>query len=125
LYKRFILLQKFFNVNQIDDTQYDILKHKEIKTIYEKMDGSLISFIELPNGKVLARTKMGFDNDQAIDAQKIYDASIDIQNLLAWCFSNNIVAIFEYISPKNRIVIKYPSDDLILLRLRDNKNGNY
>jgi len=31
LYKRFLMLKKFFNVNQVAETQYDVLKNKKIK----------------------------------------------------------------------------------------------
>jgi hypothetical protein len=32
---------------------------------------------------------------------------------------------FEYVSPMNRIVLRYLQEELILLRMRDNKTGEY
>jgi RNA ligase len=37
----------------------------------------------------------------------------------------DIVPIFEYVSPTNRIVVPYANTKLILLRMRDNKTGEY
>jgi hypothetical protein len=38
---------------------------------------------------------------------------------------NGIDATFEYVSPMNRIVLRYLQEELILLRMRDNKTGEY
>jgi hypothetical protein len=38
---------------------------------------------------------------------------------------NDIVPIFEYVAPHNRVVLKYSKEELILLRLRDNKTGKH
>ena len=37
----------------------------------------------------------------------------------------DIVPIFEFVSPQNRIVVPYANTELILLRMRDNKTGEY
>ena len=62
------MLQKFWNLNQVAETQYSAVKYKIISNIYDKADGSLITFIKLPNNKIIAKTKGGFDNSQAIEA---------------------------------------------------------
>jgi T4 RnlA family RNA ligase len=125
LYKRFILLEKFFNLNQVPDTLYSVVKNYKIKFISNKEDGSIASFIQLPNGKILGRSKMGFDNDQANGINKIYKSNKCVKSFVDWCISNDIVAIFEYVGPQNRIVLKYLEEELILLRLRDNKTGKH
>ena len=33
LYKRFLMLEKFFNINQVAETQYNLVKEKKIKCI--------------------------------------------------------------------------------------------
>jgi hypothetical protein len=38
---------------------------------------------------------------------------------------NGIDATFEYVSPMNRIVLRHLQEELILLRMRDNKTGEY
>jgi T4 RnlA family RNA ligase len=42
-----------------------------------------------------------------------------------FCLDGDIVPIFEYVSFQNRIVLRYPKEELILLRLRDNKTGKH
>lgn len=125
LYNRFLLLEKFFNLNQVPDSMYHVVKDYKIKYINNKEDGSIASFIKLPNGKIIGKSKMGFDNDQAVGINRIYKTNEDIKSFVDWCFNNNIIPIFEYVSPFNRIVLKYSNEELILLRLRNNKTGKH
>lgn len=125
LYNRYLMLDKFWNMNQSPCSMYSIIKDYKIKSIYNKEDGSIASFVKLPNGRVLARSKTSFVSDQAIEIQKIYDRWPNIQVFVNWCMSKDIIPIFEYVSPTNRIVLSYANTDLILLRMRDNKTGKY
>lgn len=125
LYKRYILLEKFFNLNQVPSSMYSILKNYKIKYVNNKEDGSIASFIRLPNGKVVGKTKMSFDNNQTYGINKIYNTNKNIKKFVDWTLDNDIVAIFEYVAPHNRIVLKYPNEELILLRLRDNITGKH
>lgn len=125
LYRRFILMDKFFNLNQVKETSFDVIKNYQIKSIKNKEDGSLATFIKLPNGKVVAKSKMGFDNDQAKAIDSIYKSNTEIQDFVNTCLELEIIPIFEYVSPYNRIVLKYNSDELILLKLRCNLSGKY
>jgi T4 RnlA family RNA ligase len=123
LYNRYILLEKFFNLNQVPESMYSIVKDYKIKYVNNKEDGSIASFIRLPNGKAYGKSKMGFDNDQANGINRIYKTNPSIKKLVDWALDNDIVAIFEYVAPHNRIVLRYAKEELILLRLRDNKTG--
>jgi T4 RnlA family RNA ligase len=125
LYKRFLLLEKFFNLNQVPESMYSIVKNYKIKFVNDKEDGSIASFIQLPNGKIVGKSKMGFDNDQANGINKIYNTNHDIKHFVDYCMENDIVPIFEYVAPSNRIVLRYSNEELILLRLRDNKTGKH
>lgn len=125
LFNRFVLLEKFFNLNQVANTMYSIVKDYKIKYVNNKEDGSIASFINLPNGKVLGKSKMGFDNDQAIGINRIYKSNQEIKEFVDWCLDNDITSIWEFVSPTNRIVLRYPKEELILLRLRDNKTGKH
>jgi len=124
-YTRFLLLEKFFNLNQTEDTQYSVIKNHKLKFVSEKEDGSVISFVKLPNGLVRARSKMSFEVAQAKMAQKIYQENTDIKRLVNWSLDNDIIPVFEYVSPKNQIVLEYQNEELILLRLRDNLTGKH
>jgi T4 RnlA family RNA ligase len=125
LYKRYLLLDKFFNVEQTPCSTYSVVKDYKIKNIYNKEDGSIASFVRLPNGKVLGRSKTSFQSDQAIEIQKIYEKDGQIKQFVDFCMDEDIVPIFEFVSPQNRIVVPYANTELILLRMRDNKTGEY
>lgn len=125
VYKRFLMLQKFWVFEQVPETQYKEVKDKKIKAIANKEDGSLISFIELPNKTIKAKTKMGFDNEQAIAATELYNENHNIQRFVKDCMKKDYVCMFEYVSFKNKIVLDYSKTELILLRVRNNKTGEY
>jgi T4 RnlA family RNA ligase len=125
LYKRFLLLEKFFNLNQVPESMYSIVKNYKVKFINNKEDGSIASYIQLPNGKVIGKSKMGFDNEQSNGINRIYKSRQDVKQFVDWCLQNDIVAIFEYVSPANRIVLRYLEEDLILLRMRNNSTGKH
>lgn len=122
-YKVFPLLEKFFNLNQVEDTLYSVVKDLKVKSVYNKEDGSVASFIKLPNGRVLGKSKMSFDTDQAIGITRVYNTNSSVKRLVDWTLDNNITAIFEYVAPTNRIVLRYIDENLILLRLRNNLTG--
>ncbi len=125
LFKRYLLMNKFFNLNQVEDTLYDKIKHIEFKAVHNKADGSVINFIKLPNGRILSKSKMQVDNEQALNAFKVYEAKPEVKSIVEWALDRDIMPIFEYVSPTNRIVLKYKETDLILLRLRDLNTGVY
>ena len=125
LFNRYVLLEKFFNLNQVPESLYSVVKNYKIKFINNKEDGSIASFVKLPNGKVVGKSKMGFDNDQANGINKIYKTNNEVKSFVDWALDNDIVPIFEYVAPHNRIVLRYPGEELILLRLRDNITGKH
>jgi T4 RnlA family RNA ligase len=125
IYKRYILLEKFFNINEAPETLYSVVKNYKIKFINNKEDGSIATFIKLPNGKIVGKSKLGFDNDQANSINEIYHNNDEINRFVNWCLDRDIVPIFEYVSPSNKIVLRYEKSELILLRLRDNKTGKH
>jgi RNA ligase len=125
VYKRFLLMEKFFNINENESTLFDVVKDKKVKSVYLKEDGSIINFIELPNGRILAKSKMSFESEQALMGQKLFESNENINIFVKDCISKDLVPVFEYVGPMNRVVVKYDNSDLILLRLRDNKTGKY
>ena len=125
LYKRFLGLHKFFNVNETEITQAHDIKDYEVINVSNKLDGSMITFIELPNGEIVAKTKNAFDADQAIRAKKIYDDDPIIRSFVKEQISRGHCVFFEYTSPLNRIVIKYSVSSLSLTKIRDGLTGEY
>ena len=125
LFKRYLLLHKFFNLNQVPESQYSLVSDYVIKSIYNKEDGSVASFIRLPNGNIVGKSKMSFESEQALGMNRLYNSNSDLKRFVDWSLDNDLVAVFEYVAPTNRIVLKYSDEELILLRLRDNKTGEY
>lgn len=125
LYKRFLMLPKFFNVNQIEETQLLKLKNKKIENVTLKEDGSLIAFMQLPNGRIFAKTQGGFDNEQSLEAIKLYEFQVGIKELVNDSLSENFTPLFEYVSYDNRIVLQYSKKELRFIGLRNNDSGEY
>ncbi len=123
-YKRWWMLHKFFNVNEVPSTSRDILAKKTISRVQNKEDGSVISFIRLPNGNVVAKSKYSFISDQAVMAQGLYDSDPVLQQYVKKVHDLDCQAIFELVGPSNRIVLEYKVNELILLQVRD-EHGNY
>jgi T4 RnlA family RNA ligase len=125
LFKRYVLLEKFFNMNQTEESSYEKVKNFKIKFVNNKEDGSIASFIKLPNGKIVGRSKMGFNNDQAIGINRVFKSNSVVREFVERMLDLDIVPIFEYVAPTNRIVLRYANEELILLKLRDNKTGKH
>jgi RNA ligase len=89
------------------------------------MARSVISFVKLPHGKIVAKSKMSFDSDQAKMAQDIFDNSYELRGMVESIMDDNKTAIFELISPFNQIVLPYNETELRLLQIRDNTTGEY
>lgn len=125
LYKRFLMFEKFFNVNQVEETQIHLLREKKIKHVTYKEDGSLIAFMNLPNGRVFAKTQAGFDNEQANRAMELYNHQDGIKKFVDDALEIGHTPLFEYVAYDNRIVLKYKGRELRLIGLRDNFDAKY
>lgn len=125
LYSHYLLMDKFFNLNQSECSTYALMIKETIKEIAYKEDGSILSFIKLPNGRIIAKTKASFEAHQAERAQELYNTNESIKKIVQWCLDNNIVPIFEFVSPSNRVVLEYTKTDLVVIKLRSNLTGEY
>lgn len=123
LYKRFLGLHKFFNVNETEITQAHLIKDYEVINVSDKLDGSMITFIELPNGDIVPKTKNSFDGEQVRSMRGLVDESL--LSFIREQFKEGHNVFFEYTSPLNRIVIKYPVSNLSLIKVRDSVTGEY
>ncbi len=110
---------KFFNINEIEETQSTALASKTIKKIQEKMDGSLITPVNI-NGEIVIKSKGSFASDQAKLAQKIVDSSADLQYFILDCWDNKFQPYFELTGDENPHVIEYDYESRItLIMVRD------
>ena len=123
LYKRYLGLHKFFNVNETEITQAHDIKDYEVINVSDKLDGSMITFIELPNGDIVPKTKNSFDGEQVTMMKELVDETI--LSFVKEQFRKGHCVFFEYTSPLNRIVIKYPVSSLSVIKIRDERTGEY
>ena len=113
----FPMLHKFFNLGEKSLTEVDEAKNKTIKSIQIKDDGSLIGFLILPNGNVVAKTKSGFSNpytDIATEWLDKDDNRVKIKSL----YDNGVFPLFECVSFKHKIVLSYDWEGLKLIQAR-------
>jgi T4 RnlA family RNA ligase len=124
-FARYFMLPKFFNINQVEATQYSEVQDKIISSITEKEDGSLIAFMGLPNGKLFSKTIGSFVSDQAESALSLLYTWEEHVIFVRILIERGFTPLFEYVSWENRIVIKYGSPSLRFIGARSNINGDY
>lgn len=114
---------KFFNVGEKEETQQNKINLYEHHVVLEKLDGSMIRPIPTPDGFRLA-SKAGI-TDVSEQAEQFIVDKPNYKTFILSCFQRNITPIFEWVSRKNRIVIDYPEDQLILTAMRNIHDGAY
>lgn len=123
-WKRWLMLSKFFNVGETLGWMPDELEAKPLRSVYEKLDGSLIHFVLIGN-KWVAKTKQVFDNEQAQAANEILERTPELCAFLEFCEMSGLTPLFEYTAPTNRIVLAYPVEQLTLIQVRCTTTGAY
>lgn len=119
-------LQKFFNVNEREETLVQNINFTRPHRILDKLDGSMIRPIRIGNSWRLG-TKMGV-TDVAMQAEEFIADKPQYSKFFDFCRSfgeQGHTPIFEWCSRKQRIVIDYPIDELVLLAVRNNLTGEY
>ncbi len=120
----FLSVPKFFNLNEIEETQYNLLKDKKIKKIQEKLDGSLITPIRI-NGEIIMKSKGSFESDQSTLAQSICDSSPDLQFFILDMYDNGFIPYFELTGEENQHVLEYDYNSRLTLIMVRNENGEF
>jgi len=115
--------QKFFNVNEREETQDHVVDLSRPHAILEKLDGSMIAPF-IVNGQMIWGTKMGA-TDVAKPVEEFVKNNPDYQFLAEEAISYGYTPIFEWCSRKQRIVLDYQEDQLILTAVRNMTTGNY
>ena len=116
-------LHKFFNAGERDETQIDQIDLSQNHVILEKLDGSMIT--PLFFGDIVRwGTKMGI-TETAMNAEEFVAKNPRYISFAKHAHIAGLTPIFEWCSRKNRIVIDYPTDRLVLLALRDTISGKY
>jgi len=114
---------KFFNAGEKEETQIHKINLYEPHVVLEKLDGSMIRPIPTPEGFRLA-TKAGI-TEVAMNAEVFIADKSHYATFIHKCIQKGTTPIFEWCSRKNRIVIDYPEDQLILTGIRYNDTGKY
>jgi RNA ligase len=116
-------LHKFFNVNEREETLARAIDFTQPHSILEKLDGSMVTPIQV-DAHIRWATKMGI-TDVSMNAEVYVSRNIHYQEFADYIMSFDATPIFEWCSTKNRIVVEYPHDRLVLLAIRDNVSGDY
>lgn len=114
---------KFFNVNERDETRFENVDLTKPHVILDKLDGSMVSPCYV-KGHIRWMTKMGI-TDTSMEAETFVATHRDYVNFAEFALSVNKTPVFEWCSNKNRIVLAYPEDNLVLTAIRDNVTGLY
>lgn len=117
-------LHKFFNVNERDETQFHTIDITKPHVILHKLDGSMITPFLSSEGKIEYHTKMGA-TDVALPAGNFAHATGFYDDFCFDLIGSGMTPIFEWMSRKNRIVIDYADDALVLTAIRKNITGEY
>lgn len=114
---------KFFNVGERPETQVNKINLYNPHVVLEKLDGSMIRPIPTEVGFRLA-TKAGI-TDVAMNAEVFIADKPQYASFIHAMFDGGMTPIFEWCSPKNRIVVDYKEDNLILTGIRNTVMGVY
>lgn len=117
---------KFFNISERDETQLNLLNFSIPHSVLTKEDGSMIVPFEVGYGSGIIRfgTKMGI-TEVSMGAEVFVAQNPKYMEFSKWCINNELSPIFEWCSRKQRIVLDYPEDRLILLAVRHMITGEY
>ncbi len=129
-------LHKFFNVNEREETQAHALDWSKVVRVMDKRDGSMIHTVIIPlvshaglddQWTVRLKSKKSFDSEVARDAEKFLKLPENepLRRFIHLMSAHNQTVIFEWTSPTARIVLAYPTPELRVLHVRDNRTGEY
>lgn len=113
--------QKFFNLGEKPSEERG--RDFDEAQVWEKADGSLLHFI-FYQGKLRACTKAGI-TDVSLKAEKELELSDKFFKVMGSLTRLGYTPCFEYVSPNNRIVVRYEEPSLKLLVIRHNTSGDY
>ena len=118
---------KFFNVGEREELAIDAVDMSAPHILLEKLDGSMIRPILVTNSASMEfrlGTKAGI-TDVAMNAEVWMAKRRNYMEFVATALIHNLTPIFEWCSRKNRIVVDYPVDRLVLTAMRHNEKGFY
>jgi RNA ligase len=121
--------EKFFNLNENPMTMGVDLSR--VQRFELKADGSLISTYVLPDkfgdNNLFLKSKGSISSNQAKDATEWLNRpeNAEFEHELWRLANQGYTACLEWCSPNNRVVLPYQEEQLIMLHVRDNTDGEY
>jgi RNA ligase len=117
-------LHKFFNIGERDETQFAAINFSLSHVILEKLDGSMVTGVFTDGGLRLG-TKMGI-TEVSMQAEEFIATRPQYEQFIRWADQScGYTLIFEWCSRKQRIVVDYPEDRLVLIAARETESGKY
>lgn len=138
---------KFFNIGERDDTHESLVDLSRPHRLLVKHDGSLVGPVLLPSGRVRFATKSGFGDITRMVEERFLslpENAVYLRWSAEWlrgepthhvlptssligggALPAGFSPMFEYVSQRNKIVLDYDRDELILLALRHVRTGLY
>lgn len=126
---------KFFNAGERDETQFHRIDLTEPHVKLTKLDGSMVRpFIDAsaklhwnsyPTRPLMWGTMLGNTDVAKWCEEMIAKSNVDYDGFAMFNIAYNNTPIFEMCSRRNRIVVDYPSDQLVLTGIRNMRTGEY
>lgn len=116
-------LHKFFNVNERTETSASNIDLSQSHVILEKLDGSMITPVYV-DSSIRWGTKMGL-TDVSQQAESFVAEHKQYEEFAVVCRARGITPIFEWCSRRQRIVVDYPQEQLVLIAARNTITGEY
>lgn len=96
VWDRYLMTQKLYYLNENDLVNANDLSDGQIVNVTEIVEGETFIFIQLPNGRIIPKTKMSFDDDVCSEVKRISKENRDLRVLVSGCMKNNLQPIFKY-----------------------------
>lgn len=103
--------------NKENSWMYDDVKDLKITRVANKDDGSAIRFLIL-NGELVAKTKFSLEAEQTQLAMSVVNSNEKLKAFILKTLNMGLCALFEIVSPFNKVVLSYNETSLRLLQLR-------
>ena len=114
---------KFFNLGEKEETSPHKVDFSNSHQFLEKLDGSMITPLFI-DGHLRWATKMGL-TEVAKPVDAFTSDKVEYHEFCKYWWDSGYTPIFEWCSRKQRIVIDYPEDRLVLTAIRHNITGEY
>lgn len=115
--------QKYFNINEKEETQSNKVNLYEPHKVLLKYDGSMIKCFSV-NDRIVLATKAG-ETEVSRQALEFIQDKPGYWTFIKEMLKFGYTPLFEWVSLKNQIVIPYLEDSLVLLAIRAKYDGDY